>query len=110
LGSFEFWGLLSTEPDFGLLSDFGFRPSDFRSWAHRPACQPAGSPGGLKIEPASKSINIKQFTAQIEARANSAFHGFETDLAQAHAPARNELFFIETLSNDLQLGVMKLLH
>src|SRR5205807_7879536 len=77
---------------------------------HRLPRNPAGGPGGLEIEPAGEAVNVEQFTGEIEARANPAFHGLEIHLAQTHAAARDEFFLVQALAGDLELGANQLLN
>src|SRR5882672_3485443 len=77
--------------------------------AHGFACEPARGPGGLKIEATCQAVDIEQFASEIKAGTNPAFHGFETDFAQAHAAARYELVLVESFSVDLKFGPAQLL-
>ena len=77
--------------------------------AHGPTGQPTGRPGRLEIESTRETIDVEQFTPHIQPRADSALHGPEIDLIQAHAAARDELVLIESFSNNLQFGGLKLL-
>src|SRR5207249_11777728 len=49
---------------------------------HRMSGDPARRPRCLKIEAASQSVQIEEFTGEIETGRDTAFHRFEIDLAQ----------------------------
>src|SRR5258708_4171844 len=72
--------------------------------AHGFSGEPAGCPGGLKIESAGQTINVEQFASEKQTRTFPAFHGLEVHFAQSNATAGDELILVESFPRDLNFG------
>ena len=60
--------------------------------------EPAGGPGGLKIEPAGQPVNVEKFPAQMQSRTDPALHGFKIHLAQPDPAAGYKLILVQALA------------
>src|SRR5262245_61294947 len=70
---------------------------------------PTCRPGSLKIESARDPVDVEQFTGEIKAGTNAAFHGFEIHFTQTHPAAGDEFLFVQAFAGNKEFRANELL-